>query len=211
MLIAVIFFAAISAVMLFLLLREDKKNDKLIEENGWLNAKIGTLNEQLGKSTLPVENESLTAEGVMDAVRFAGYVPEKDETWIRFMISGEPYLIDTERLPQIFVVRDFGVDTKEWEMDLLKHAAHLMSDDLIMVKAIFYEDAQRCDLRFFVAAMDRNYASLRENLPRYINLIHEGRNRMSEIYDNLVKEKRDAALAINPVLPQVQPEKKIMS
>ena len=114
-------------------------------------------------------------------------------------------------MPQIFVVRDFGVDTKEWEMDLLKHAAHLMSDDLITVKAIFYEDAQRCDLRFFVAAMDRNYASLRENLPRYINLIHEGRNRMSEIYDNLVKEKRDAALAINPVLPQVQPEKKIMS
>ena len=211
MLIAVIFFAAISAVMLFLLLREDKKNDKLIEENGWLNAKIGTLNEQLEKSTLSVENESLTAEGVMDAVRFAGYVPEKDETWIRFMISGEPYLIDTERLPQIFVVRDFGVDTKEWEMDLLKHAAHMMSDDLIMVKAIFYEDAQRGDLRFFVAAMDRNYASLRENLPRYINLIHEGRNRMSEIYDNLVKEKRDAALAINPVLPQVQPEKKIMS
>lgn len=211
MLIAVIFFAAISAVMLFLLLREDKKNDKLIEENGWLNAKIGTLNEQLEKSTLSVENESLTAESVMDAVRFAGYAPEKDETWIRFMISGEPYLIDTERLPQIFVVRDFGVDTKEWEMDLLKHAAHLMSDDLIMVKAIFYEDAQRCDLRFFIAAMDRNYSSLRDNLTRYIGLIYEGKNRMNEIYENLVKEKRDAAVTANPFMPANQPENKVLS
>ena len=211
MLIAVIFFAAVSAVMLFLLLREDKKNDKLIEENGWLNAKISSLNEQLETNALPVKNEPITAEGIMDAVRFAGYVPEKEETWIRFMISGEPYLIDTERLPQIFVVRDYGVDTKEWEMDLLRHAAHLMSDDLIMVKALFYEEAQRCDLRFFVAAMDRNYASFRENLPRYVNLLQEGRNRMGEIYENLVKEKRDAALTVNPVLPQVQPEKKIMS
>ena len=35
--------------------------------------------------------------------------------------------------------------------------------------------------------------------------------RFNEIYEDLVKEKREAALEINPVLPQVQPEKKIMS
>ena len=90
MLIAVIFFAAVSAVMLFLLLREDKKNDKLIEENGWLNAKIGSLNEQLEANAQPVKNEPVTAEGIMDAVRFAGYVPEKDNiVFSRLMDAGK--------------------------------------------------------------------------------------------------------------------------
>lgn len=211
MLIAVIFFAAISAVMLFLLIREDKKNDKLLEENGWLNARISQMTEQMQNTVSPALDEPLTIERVMEAVHFAGYVPEKDEHWVRFMVSGELFLIDTERLPQVFIVRDYNVDTKEWEMDLLKHAAHLMSDDLIMVKAIFFEDAQRCDLRFFVAAMDRNYSSLRDNLTRYIGLIYEGKNRMNEIYETLVKEKREAAVTANPFMPADQPENKVLS
>ena len=98
MLIAVIFFAAISAVMLFLLIREDKKNDKLLEENGWLNARISQMTEQMQNTVSPALDEPLTIERVMEAVRFAGYVPEKDEHWVRFMISGELFLIDTERL-----------------------------------------------------------------------------------------------------------------
>ena len=211
MLIAVVFIAAISAVMLFLLIREDKKNDRLLEENGRLNARIGQLAEQTQTEAAPASDEPLTAERVMESVRFAGYVPEKDDHWIRFMISGNPYLIDIERLPQIFVMQDFGVDTKEWEMDLLRHAAHLMSDDLIMVKAIFCEDAQSCDLRFFVAALDRNYDSFRDNLTRYIGLIQEGQNRMHEIYENLVKQKKDAAVAANPFMPASQPENKVLS
>ena len=193
----ILVLALVCALLAYLLIEEDKKNSKLLQESA-------------AKRQGPSIEEPPTIDGIMDAVRFAGYVPEKDDTWIRFMISGEPYLVDTERLPQIFVVRDYGVDTKKWEMDLLKHAAHLMSDDLIMVKAIFFEDAQRCDLRFFVAALDRNYASLRDNLPRYINLIQEGRSRMAEIYDKLIKEKHNASLAINTELPQVQSKKKIM-
>ena len=211
MLIAIIFFAATSAVMLFLLIREDKKNDKLLEENGRLNARIGQMSEQMQNVATPATDEPLTIERVMESVRFAGYVPEKDGHWVRFMVSGELFLIDTERLPQIFVVRDYNVDTKEWEMDLLKHAAHLMSDDLIMVKAIFYEDTQRCDLRIFVAAMDRNYLSLRDNLTRYIGLLYEGKNRMNEIYEKLEKEKRDAAVTANPFMPANQPENKVLS
>ena len=202
--------ALVCALLAYLTIVGDKKNSKLVAENNQLKSRLDAAQKSAAQHE-PVEELPLTVDSIMEAVRFAGYVPEKHDTWVRFMVSGEPFLIDTERLPQFFVVRDFGVDTKEWEMDLLKHAAHLMSDDLIMIKAIFCEDAQNCELRFFVAAMDRNYASFRENLTRYLSLIQEGQGRMNEIYQNLVKEKRDAALAINPVLPQVQPEKKIMS
>ena len=202
--------ALVCALLAYLLIVGDKKNSKLVAENSQMKGRMEVMQENAAQQE-PVEERPLTVDEIMEAVRFAGYVPEKHDTWVRFMVSGEPFLIDTERLPQFFVVRDFGVDTKEWEMDLLKHAAHLMSDDLIMIKAIFCEDAQSCELRFFVAAMDRNYASFRDNLTRYLGLIQEGQGRMNEIYQNLVKEKRDAALAINPVLPQVQTEKKIMS
>ena len=97
-------------------------------------------------------------------------------------------------------------------MDLLKHAAHLMSDRLIMGKALFFDDEDgKLDLRFMLTAMDRSYHSFRENLVPYLGIIEDGRARMNEIYEDLVKEKRDAALTVGPVPPQVQPEKKIMS
>ena len=211
MLILIIILAAFSILSQVLLILKSKDNNKLLVENGKLMERIDMLAEQMKIVPVSSADEPLTIEQVMEAVRFAGYVPEKDEQWVRFMVSGELFLIDTERLPQIFVVRDYSVDTKEWEMELLKHAAHLMSDDLIMVKAIFYEDAQRCDLRFFVAAMDRNYSSLRDNLTRYIGLIYEGKNRMNEIYESLVKEKRDAAVTANPFMPANQPENKVLS
>ena len=49
------------------------------------------------------------------------------------------------------------------------------------------------------------------NLTCYIGLIQEGQDRMHEIYENLVKQKRDAAVAANPFMPASQPEKKVLS
>ena len=205
----ILFLAVVCSVLAYLLRKESQQRTKLFEENCEMKAR----QELAAESAVPgqSDSQSLTVDDVVESVRFAGYVPEKGEGWIRFMISGAPYLIDTGRLPQIFVVRDFDVDTKEWEMDLLKHAAHLMSDELIMIKAIFFEDAEGCELRFFVAAMDRNYASFRDNLTRYIGLIQQGQAKMNEIYENLVKEKRDAAIATNPFKPASQTENKVLS
>lgn len=96
-------------------------------------------------------------------------------------------------------------------MDLLKHAAHLMSDELIMVKATFDEDKDGTGLRFFVAALDANNASFQENLTRYIGIIEDGRQKMHQIYEQLVKEKRDAALTVHPFMPANPSENKVMS
>ena len=128
-----------------------------------------------------------------------------------FQVSGEPFYVETGRLPSVFVLRQYGVDTKEWEMDLLKQAAYLMSDELMMVKAIFDEDKDETGLRFLVAALDANNASFQQNLTRYVDLIENGRRKMNEFYEGLVKEKREAALTVNPFMSSVQPENKIMS
>ena len=94
-------------------------------------------------------------------------------------------------------------------MDLLREAAHKMSDELVMVKATFSDDGK--SMRFFVAAQDRNYESLRANITPYLRIIQDGERLMNEEYNKMVEEKRKAALAAQPVIPPVKQESKVLS
>ena len=96
-------------------------------------------------------------------------------------------------------------------MELLKKAAHLMSDDLIMVKAIFDEKPDGTTLRFFVAAMDRNYPGFRDNLMSYLGIISDGNRRMTEIYNKLEEEKKKPALAGTPFTAAYVQDPKLLS
>lgn len=151
----------------------------------------------------------LTVGKIADAVRLEGFFPEIEETGVRFKAQGESYYVDAERLPVFFVVKSYNVDPENWEMDILRDAAHLMSDALIMVKATFSDDGKA--LNFFVAAQDRNYESFRANLTNYMRIIEDGQRKMNEEYNRMVDEKREAALKANPVIPSVQPENKVLS
>lgn len=206
-----IFLGVVCVILLVMLSVKDNKNTALVAENSLMKGRMEALQEKSVQAEPVVMNDPLSPDGIEEAVRHMGYVPDKSENWVRFMVAGEPYYVETERLPSVFLIRQFSVDTKEWEMDLLKHAAHLMSDELIMVKATFDEDEQGTGLRFFVAALDANNASFRENLPKYLSIIEDGRRKMHEIYEQLVKEKRDAAMTINPFLPAGPQENKVMS
>ena len=190
---------------------QDNRNAKLTAENGLMKGRMEAMQERLAERESVSPDEPLTSEGIADAIRHAGYVPDVMENWIRFMIAGEPFYVETGRLPAVFVIRQYSVDKKEWEMDLLKQAAHLMSDELMMIKAIFDEDKDETGLRFLVASLDANNASFQQNLTRYIGLIDDGRRKMNEFYEGLVKEKRDAALTVNPFLPAGQTESKLLS
>ena len=128
---------------------------------------------------------------------------------MRFKAQGESFYIDAECLPLVFLVKGYNVDPDEWEMDILRDAAHLMSDALIMVKATFTDDGTT--LNFFVAAQDRNYESFRANLTNYMRIIEDGQRKMNEEYHRMVDAKREAALAAQPYIPQVKQENKVVS
>jgi hypothetical protein len=198
-------------LLLAMLSFQDNKNTKLSVENGLMKGRIETLQERLAERASVSPEGPLTVEGVEEAIRHAGYVPDVEENWIRFMVSGEPFYVETGRLPSVFVLRQYGVDTKDWEMDLLKQAAHQMSDELMMVKAIFDEDKEETGLRFLVAALDANNSSFKQNLTRYVGLIDDGRRKMNEFYEGLVKEKREAAMTFNPFAPEGKSESKLLS
>lgn len=153
--------------------------------------------------------EPLTVEKIVDAIRFEGYFPETDEDRIRFKVQGESYLVDASRLPLLFIVKGYSVVPNEWEMGIFRDAAHIMSDRLVMVKATFSDDDK--DLRFFVAARDRNPESFRANLTSYLGIIEDGQRVMNEEYNRMVEEKRNAALKAHPMVPSVQQEYKLLS
>ena len=153
--------------------------------------------------------EPLPVEKIADAIRFEGYFPETDDDCVRFKVQGENYLVDASRLPLLFVVKGYSVDPNEWEMGIFRDAAHNMSDRLVMVKATFSDDDK--DLRFFVAARDRNSESFRANLTSYLGIIEDGQRVMNEEYNRMVEEKRNTALKAHPMVPSVQQENKLLS
>lgn len=207
-----LFLAGVCTILLVLLLVLDNKITNLVVENESLKRRWDEIIDRQQIPTAKTDQSGpLSVDGIERAVRHMGYLPDRSEHWIRFMAAGEPYFIETSRLPVVFLIRQFSVDVKDWDMDLLKHAAHLMSDDLIMVKATFDDDEKDPGVRFFVAALDANCASFSDNLPRYLSIIDDGRKRMHEIYERLVKEKEEASRASAPILLAEPQKKKVLS
>ena len=153
-------------------------------------------------------SEPLTIDKIADAIRFNGYVPDIREDTVFFRVQGETYFVDAERLPLFFLIKGYNIDPADWDVDLMREAAHRMSDELAMVKAGVSDDDQV--IRFFIAAQDRNYASFRDNLPAYLNILEGGQRFHNEEYERL-DEKRNDALNAQPVIPSPVTENKILS
>ena len=150
------------------------------------------------------EVQPLTVDKIADAIRMEGYFPEKEGNLVSFKAQGEGYYVDTDRLPMFFLVKWYNVDPTAWDMDILRAAAHKMSDDLVMVKAGVSEDDRT--LNFFIAAQDRNYESFRANLVYYLHILNDGQQKLVQEYNRMLEEKKDAVLPDNPAAPS-----KIMS
>lgn len=206
----IIIFGAVCILLLVALFYLGDKTNKLTAENYLMKGRMEAEKEKTaGKETVPLQ-EKLTAEGIEEAVRHAGYVPDRKDTVILFMVSGDHYFVDTARLPAVFLIRQFSIDTNEWDIGLLRHAAHIMSDEIIIIKADI-DDDDEATLRFIVAALDGNYASFRDNLTTYISLITEGHRKMNESYEQLLREKNEAEPAVTQMPSTIPGETKFLS
>ena len=201
----------IAAVVLGVLLWDRHlEKRRLSEEVKGLNE----ANRELVKR-IPVLNggdsvqEPLTVEKIADAVRFEGFFPEIEDKLVIFRVQGRTYYVDANRLPLVFLVKPFDIDPGELEMDLFKAAAHSMSDKLVMVKATISDDEKH--MRYFVATRDRNFESFRANLTAYMGILDDGQHLMNDTYDQLLDEKRKAALEARPIVPPVKQGSKVMS
>ena len=73
-------------VLLVLLSAQDNKNTKLEVDNKLMKGRMEALQEKLAEQPVsPPDDKPLDINDVMEAVRYAGYVPERNDTWVRFM------------------------------------------------------------------------------------------------------------------------------
>lgn len=214
--IAIIVIVIILVLPYGLLVKGYNENTKFTEENAQLNSRLDAIQLKMIESAPEKKEEPLTIEKIALAIqdRHYGYVQEVAQDAIYFSVKDLNYTLYTDRLPQICLVLQFGVDPETCNLEILKHAAHLMSDDLIMVKAQINEEPWsdgRIGLIFFVVAMDRNYSSFKENLDRYIDIINDGRQNMREHYERLEKEREEAIPVLTSYSPSDTKEIKIVS
>ena len=155
------------------------------------------------------EVQPLTIEKIADAIRMEGYFPDIEEGGVSFKVQGERYFVSTDRFPLLFIVKSYSIDPTVWEMDLLREAAHRMSDNLIMVKASISDDDRA--MNFFVAAQDRNFESFRANFVSYLSVLFDGQQMLGDEYNHLLEERKHNVLSDNPSISSVQHENKVMS
>ena len=210
--VTIIFWAVISIILLVVILQQDKENIRLSAENGVMKGRVEGMRETIAQSLKEsVSQELLNIDSIAEAVRKAGYNPEVSDEFITFKASGDSYYIDSRRRPQLFISLYYNVQPEQFDMDLLHHAAHLMSDELIMVKALFVENGNETHLRFYIGAFERIYPSLRDNLKDYITLLKDGSDRMLEIYKELEAQKNDSTIKAETFIPASKQESSIIS
>ncbi len=170
------FIVTMSLLFIVLFIYQDRKSTKLCEEDGVLKAELRQLKE--GKPGC-----SLTKKGIEDAIRELGSLPERDGDFILFSKDGDRLAIDAERIPLISVQKRYHLDREAWDIDRLRRAAHLLSDKIVMAKALVSpSDEEELSLCFLISALETD-SGLSQNLPKYVNILEDAKQRLSIIYN----------------------------
>ena len=203
---------AITSILaiLFLCLYISKNQDytSLQKDNQWLKEQREQACTKTNEET--ANDKPLNQDSAMEAIRFNGFVPEADGHWIKFMSQGERFLIDAERFPVLVLMKHYNLDQAEYDMDLMHQAAHQVSDDIIMGKVLFTGDNED-GIAFQLAAIENKYRHFRDSLTRYINIVEETQSRMSHLYNEMDKKKKEMISIPRQVAAGELGEKKILS
>ena len=159
-----------------------------------LEKDIKDLKEKQTPAYAPLELDFLNLrpldkDTAMEAIRYNGYVPDFDGKYITFMVQGEQYIVYTERLPFVAIRKQYNVDSEKWNMDLLREAAHQVSDELLLGKALICGEDED-GLAFQVGAIETTYGHFKDCLPRYVSILEDTQARMGQLYNQMVNEQK---------------------
>ncbi|MBQ9185630.1 MAG: hypothetical protein IJ151_07155 [Bacteroidales bacterium] len=197
---------SVLAILFFCLYWDLRHDCKLLQkDNNWLREQQGRLPEKES------EARPLDKGTAKEAIRFNGFVPWVEDSLIKFRCQGELYIIDAERFPVLVMLKQYNIDPQEWDMDLMHKAAHQVSDELILVKVLFYGEEDE-SLVFQITAIENKYGHFNDSLTRYIDLIEKACGYLKEVYDDMdSKQKNEESTNEIPIVPGLPSEKKILS
>lgn len=187
--------AFIAIVFILLYMKENEKCEDLKYENDKLKKNAVQASTVSAASVDDQGSRRLDRELIMEAIRYNGFVPEvdTDENWIFFKKLGLTYGIVTERLPMFIIMRHYDLDKKEWNMELLRQAAHKVSDEIIMAKVLLTGEDEN-GISFQITSFEDNYDHLKDFLCQYLSIIDESYARLFDIYNELENKKSEMSL-----------------
>lgn len=140
-------------------------------------------NRQEGK-LLDNNSSLLNTNMTMKAIHSNGFETELNGHWINFSVKGELYYVNTEYLPILIMMEQYDIDSKEWNLSLVRQAAQQVSDDMVMVK-VFLLDKSDYTITFQIASIENKYEHLNDCLTNYIDILRESKIRFITTYCEL--------------------------
>lgn len=219
--IAIIIIVIVLVLPYGMMIKGYNENTKLTEENTKLSAEVSQLESRLDSMQYRLssavsdrEDQELTPGKISEALQYYGYEHRTAPDRINFKVEDLVYCIDVERMPLFTLSLQFALNSREYNLERMKRVAHQLSDSIVMLKAEIEDTPDEngdMGLVFYLVAMDRNYASFKSNLSRYLNITNEGRRRLLDFYEKLEKEESEALSNVSALLPASTQETKIRS
>ena len=142
----------------------------------------------------PVDNQDLwdlTPDLVADVVKFNGYVPDKKEDAVFFMVQGERYYVPTDMLPCVAIMKRFSISEGNYDIALMREAARKTTESKFMGKAGVSEDGK--SLIFFTASIEPKYGHFRDVFNDSVSVVNDTENLFGETYNQMLRDKEDMA------------------
>lgn len=202
--------AIIAIIFILLYMKENERCENLKYDNEKLKknaAQAGIVN---AAASCDHDSRRLDKEMIMEAIRYNGFVPEAEDNWIFFKKQGDTYRIVTERLPTSIIMRHYDLDKKEWNMELLRQAAHKVSDEIIMAKVLLTGEDED-GISFQITSFEDNYDHLKDFLYQYLSIIDESYARLFDTYNELENQKSEMTLTNQGQSLNMTGSKKVVS
>ena len=139
----------------------------------------------------PAEDHPLTLFDICSIIRAAGYVQESLEGGVIFKKEDQRYVIDARRIPRITLRLGFRVDPDEWNLERLRRATLLLSEEDTMVEARVSDETDgngAWHLAFMLTTIDRTNRAFRENFRDYLDTLDHAQERLKNLYNQLSPE-----------------------
>ncbi len=190
---------AVAIVLFVLLLMEDSKYDKLLEENGRLKGREEVLKEKqpaapvvstLGERERMKKETPLTRDSIRTALRYNGCIlePDDNDTWMAFKKNDLRFRVYTSGCPLLCLATGYTLNPEVEDLDSMRRAAVdveaktpvgkiTVSDDGkgLIIQAEYY-----CD----------SYVYFRDSLKYYLEILFQTHNSFFETYEHMKEEKR---------------------
>ena len=177
---------AISAAIIFGALFFDERGiiKKYLEDSAKESPK-----EVLAPSVDDQDLRDLTPDLVADVVKYNGYVPDKKEDAVFFMVQGERYFVPTDMLPCVAIMKRFDISEGDYDIALMQEAARKTTESRFMGKSCVSED--RKTLIFFTASLEPKYGHFRDVFNDMVSVVNDMENLFGETYNKLLNDKGD--------------------